>query len=87
MNLIDILTRRGYRTTEFWLAILTLLVGVGNRVFDLNLDEAAILGFAGVAATFIFGRQWEKRTVINNTILTDPPVEPVEVPVGPPVAG
>lgn len=49
----------GYKTTEFWLALISSVVTLLNQSGVLGsvvLPLEAILGIAGVVVTYIFGR-------------------------------
>lgn len=55
--------KTGYKTTEFWLAMVTSLVTLLNQsglLGSITLPTEAILGIAGVVITYILGRSGVK---------------------------
>lgn len=53
--------KKGWRTSEFWLAVGTVATVVGNGVFDLGIDSESLLAMVGTGASYILGRSYLKR--------------------------
>ena len=52
--------KSGYKTTEFWLALLGTIVPVVMNIFGLNPpSEATLVGLAGIIV-YIISRGWIK---------------------------
>lgn len=53
--------KSGVKSTEFWLALIAAIVPVLNQQLGLNLPIEAIIGIAGIAIAYIFGRSMVKK--------------------------
>lgn len=53
--------KSGYKTTEFWLALLGANLPVVNTLFNLDIPIDSLLASIGAIATYIFGRTVTKR--------------------------
>ena len=82
-NILALIAKPAYKSTEFWTAVLTALLFLGNSVFNFNLDSTAILAIAGTNSTFIAQRGWQKHAAAK--AVTPAPV-PAIINVPPPVA-
>ena len=53
--------KSGFKTTEFWLAVLAGLLAAGNQHLGLNLPVESMLSLSGVAISYIIGRSLAKK--------------------------
>jgi len=60
-QLSEKLVKAGYKTSEFWVAVVTANVPLLNAAFGLNLPVEAIASIAGVAAAYILSRGVAKK--------------------------
>lgn len=60
MNQLAAMFKKGYRTSEFWLALTTTTVIGADAAFDLGLDTESLTGMAGLVISYVFGRSWLK---------------------------
>lgn len=86
IDLIDLIARRAWKTTEFWSALILSVVAILNSLFDLNLDPVGLSTAAGAVAAFIIGRSWVKKTIVETIVTVEPVQEPTQN-VAPPVGG
>lgn len=88
-QLISLLFRRAWKTTEFWTALVAALVPLLNQWLGWDLDTTELVTLVGALASFVLGRSVFKTAVVNKTTITANPAEESTegVPTPPPVAG
>lgn len=64
----------GYKTTEFWVA----LMGIAGIIWtfvqaNCNIDPTKLLALSGVIVTYILGRSWVKATAQSVPTSTSTP--------------
>lgn len=65
----DVKVKPGYKTTEFWVFLVTSLGTALNQsgiLGTLMLPIEAIASVVGIAATYIIGRAWTKAGAAKN---------------------
>jgi hypothetical protein len=88
-DLLALLSRRAYKTTEFYTTIATGAVIVLNAIFKWGLDSEAIIALVSTNAAFGVNRSWQKHvtaTSVPPVTIALPEAEP-QVEVAPPVTG
>lgn len=52
--------KTGYKTTEFWVAIVAAAIALVNSTTGLDLDSETIIGLGVTVASYIIGRSYLK---------------------------
>ncbi len=88
-QIIDLIRKPAYKTTEFYVVLVTFLAFVGNAFFNLNLDTDAIVAITGTNSAFIISRGWQKKAALDAVVAPAPtnPADPATDSVPPPVIG
>jgi hypothetical protein len=53
--------KTGIKTSEFWMALITALVSIGNEHLGLGLSPEVVYVVGGIAISYILGRSFVKK--------------------------
>ena len=54
-------TRKFWQSKRWYMTVITVLVPVLNRFFDLNLSEIEIIAIAGPVMVYVLGKSYEQK--------------------------
>ncbi len=70
--------RPGYKTTEFWLGLVTVILTYLNTKLGLHIPVAEIVALIGMVISYILGRTWLKsRTSVPTITVSTTPITQV----------
>lgn len=77
----------GYKTTEFWLGLVAIILPYLNDALGLHIPVDVVMTTLGLVATYVVGRTWVKGKIAQNTSFTKFTGAPKEVTTSSVLAG
>lgn len=65
MATVNQITKTGWKTTEFWAAIVAAVLPIVNEAFSLNLPIEAIISAVSALSAYVLGRSGVKAAEVR----------------------